>query len=328
MTVWTDYFARASRWSTYLRNVNRCLPEQQRMFQLNPNDDPSGEIFRYTLEGKGKTVMELKTIQDWVCDHQFRMVQGVADVNTYGGPTKMYEMDVDPALLKKYGITAQDVWNAAAASNINSGGDVVEQGMDTYVVRGIGLLKNLHDIENIIIKNVNGIPLLVKNVANVKVNNEPRLGQVGRDTNCDAVLGVVLNVRGTNPEEVLKRIDKKVDELNNEILPVGVKIVPFYKRSTLIHECKKTIWSNVGTGILLVILLVFIFLIDWRCTLIIAIIIPLSLLFSYSMLKTFGMDINLFSLGAVDYGIIIDGTIVLVEGAFVLFSHYYGELGP
>jgi cobalt-zinc-cadmium resistance protein CzcA len=321
----TDQFARAQVVNN-LRNVT-LPPGAAANVSLNPNDDPSGEIFRYTVEGKGKTVMELKTIQNWVCDHQFRMVPGVADVNTYGGPSKMYEMDVDPALLKKYGITAQDVWNAAANSNINSGGDVVEQGMDTYVVRGVGLLKNLHDIENIIIKNVNGIPLLVKNVATVKVNMEPRLGQVGRDANCDAVLGVVLNVRGTNPEDILENIHKKVDELNNEILPVGVKIVPFYERSTLIHECKKTIWTNVGTGILLVIILVLVFLVDWRCTLVIAVIIPMSLLFSYTMLKTLGMDINLFSLGAVDYGIIIDGTIVLVEGAFVVFSKYYNEIG-
>ncbi len=320
-----DAFARAQVVNN-LRNVNLPAGAAANV-SLNPNDDPTCEVFRYTLEGGGKTVQELKTIQNWVVDHQFRMVKDVADVNTYGGPSKIYEIQVNADLLRKYHITAQDVYTAISNSNINSGGDVITQGDQSYVVRGVGLLKNLHDIENIIVQNNNGVPLLLKNVGTVKADMMPRLGQVGRDANPDAVLGVVLMRRHSNPEEVLDGIHKKVEELNSRILPTGVKVVPFYDRTTLIDYCTDTVWRNVSIGILLVIAFVFLFLMDWRCTLIVAVIIPLSLLFANMMMDILGMSINLLSLGAVDYGIIIDGTIVLVEGAFALYSHYYDELG-
>ena len=318
-----DFFARAQI-VNLLRNVN--LPNAVQV-SLNPNDDPTCEVFRYTLEGGGKTVQELKTLQNWVVDHQFRMVKDVADINTYGGPSKIYEINVNPDLLKKYQITAQDVWTAISNSNVNAGGDVVEQGDQSYVVRGVGLLKNLHDIEKVIIKNNNGIPLLLKDVGEVKVDKMPRLGQVGKNNDPDVVLGVVLMRRHSNPEEVLDGIHKKVEELNTKILPKGVKVVPFYDRTTLIGYCTNTVWNNVMIGITLVIGFVFLFLMDWRCTLIVSVIIPLSLLFANMMMKILGMSINLLSLGAVDYGIIIDGTIVLVEGAFALYSHYYEDLG-
>ena len=318
-----DFFARAQI-VNLLRNVN--LPNAVQV-SLNPNDDPTCEVFRYTLEGGGKTVQELKTLQNWVVDHQFRMVKDVADINTYGGPSKIYEINVNPDLLKKYQITAQDVWTAVSNSNVNAGGDVVEQGDQSYVVRGVGLLKNLHDIEKVIIKNNNGIPLLLKDVGEVKVDKMPRLGQVGKNNDPDVVLGVVLMRRHSNPEEVLDGIHKKVEELNTKILPKGVKVVPFYDRTTLIGYCTNTVWNNVMIGITLVIGFVFLFLMDWRCTLIVSVIIPLSLLFANMMMKILGMSINLLSLGAVDYGIIIDGTIVLVECAFALYSHYYEDLG-
>ena len=318
-----DFFARAQI-VNLLRNVN--LPNAVQV-SLNPNDDPTCEVFRYTLEGGGKTVQELKTLQNWVVDHQFRMVKDVADINTYGGPSKIYEINVNPDLLKKYQITAQDVWTAISNSNVNAGGDVVEQGDHSFVVRGVGLLKNLHDIEKVIIKNNNGIPLLLKDVGEVKVDKMPRLGQVGKNNDPDVVLGVVLMRRHSNPEEVLDGIHKKVEELNTKILPKGVKVVPFYDRTTLIGYCTNTVWNNVMIGITLVIGFVFLFLMDWRCTLIVSVIIPLSLLFANMMMKILGMSINLLSLGAVDYGIIIDGTIVLVEGAFALYSHYYEDLG-
>jgi heavy metal efflux system protein len=320
-----DWFAR-DQVVNNLRNVTLPAGAASNV-SLNPNDDPTCEVYRYTLEGGGKTVMELKTIQDWIVDHQFRMVKDVADVNTYGGPSKIYEVQVNADLLRKYHITAQDAFNAISNSNINSGGDVIEQGDQSYVVKGVGLLKNLHDIENIIIQNNNGVPLLLKNVGTVKVDMMPRLGQVGRDSNPDAVLGVVLMRRHSNPEDVLAGIHKKVEELNSRILPTGVKIVPFYDRTTLINYCTTTVWRNVSIGILLVIGFVFLFLMDWRCTVIVSVIIPLSLLFANMMMDMLGMSINLLSLGAVDYGIIIDGTIVLVEGAFALYGHYYLELG-
>ena len=256
-----------------------------------------------------------------------RAVEGVADINTYGGPSKIFEIDVDPNLLNKYDITAQDVYNAVSNSNINAGGDVIEQGEQSYVVRGIGLINNIDEVNNIIIKNTNGTPLLVKNVASVNVNFMPRLGKVGLDTTTDVVEGVVVMRKDANPGDVLKGVREKVDELNNTILPAGVKIVPFYDRGTLITFCTSTVLHNLFEGIVLVMALVFLFMADWRATLIVSVIIPLSLLFAFICMKIKGMPVNLLSLGAVDFGIIIDGAVVLVEGCFVVFDRHYRELG-
>jgi len=254
-------------------------------------------------------------------------VEGVADVNTYGGPTKDYEVDVDPNLLNKYGITALDVYTAISNSNINAGGDVIKQGEQSLVVRGIGLINNIDEIKNIIIKNMNGVPLLVKNVAEVDVNYIPRLGKVGMDTASDMVEGVVVMRKGQNPQEVLKAVRAKIDKLNTSILPSDVKIVPFYDRNTLITYCTDTVLHNLLEGIILVIALVFLFMLDWRATLIVGLIIPLSLLFAFICMQLKGMPVNLLSLGAIDFGIIIDGAVVLVEGCFVVLNEHYKELG-
>src|SRR5579863_4250282 len=176
-----DYHARAQ--------VMNLLGNVQLPNQVSPVVQPpyglTDEIYRFTLQSKTKSVLELKTIENWIVDHKLRAVDGVADINTYGGPSKTYEVDVDPNLLNKYGITALDVYNAISNSNINAGGDVIEQGEQALVVRGIGLLNNVDEIKNVIIKNTNGIPLLVSNVAEVKINYMPRLGRVGMDTNND-----------------------------------------------------------------------------------------------------------------------------------------------
>lgn len=318
-----DSYARAQV-VNLLRNVQLPAGVQA---EVEPPYGPTDEVYRFTLQGKDQTALQLKTIENWVVDHKLRAVPGVADINTYGGPSKIYEIDVDPNLLNKYGITSLDVYNAVSNSNINAGGDVIEQGEQSYVVRGIGLINNLDEIRNIIIKNTNGIPLLVKNVATVRISNMPRLGRVGLDTNNDAVEGVVVMRKGANPSEVLEGVRAKVDELNGTILPAGIKIVPFYDRGTLIKFCTSTVLHNLFEGIILVMALVFVFMADWRATLIVSIIIPLSLLFAFICLKIMGMPVNLLSLGAVDFGIIIDGAVVLVEGCFVVFDKYYKELG-
>jgi len=318
-----DYHARAQVMNL-LGNVQLPTGVQP---GVEPPYGPTDEIFRFTLQSKTKSVLELKTIENWIIERKLKSIEGVADVNTYGGPTKDYEVDVDPNLLKKYGITALDVYTAISNSNINAGGDVIKQGEQSLVVRGIGLINNIDEIKNIIIKNMNGVPLLVKNVADVGVNYIPRLGQVGMDSATDMVLGVVVMRKGKNPQEVLKAIRTKVQELNTSILPSDVKIVPFYDRNTLITYCTDTVLHNLLEGIILVIALVFLFMADWRATLIVALIIPLSLLFAFICMQLKGMPVNLLSLGAVDFGIIIDGAVVMVEGCFVLLDSKYRELG-
>ena len=318
-----DYHARAQVMNL-LNNVQLPINVQA---SVEPPYGPTDEIYRFTLQSKTKSPLELKTIEKWVIERNLHAVDGVADVNTYGGPTKDYEVDVNPYLLNKYGITALDVYNAIANSNINAGGDAIEQGEMSFVVRGIGLINNIDEIKNIIIKNMNGVPLLVQNVSSVSISNMPRLGKVGMDTNRDVVQGVVVMRKGKNPQEILKGIRAKINELNTSILPSDVKIVPFYDRSTLIAFCTDTVLHNLIEGILLVIGLVFLFMMDWRATLIVAIVVPLSLLFAFICMQIKGMPVNLLSLGAVDFGIIIDGAVVLVEGCFVMFDGYYKELG-
>ncbi|HTA28041.1 MAG TPA: CusA/CzcA family heavy metal efflux RND transporter [Bacteroidia bacterium] len=318
-----DYHARAQVMDL-LNNVQLPVGVQA---SVEPPYGPTDEIYRFTLQSKTKSAMELKTIEKWIIERNLHAVDGVADVNTYGGPTKTYEVDVNPYLLNKYGITALDVYNAISNSNINAGGDAIEEGEMSFVVRGIGLINNIDEIKNIIIKNMNGVPLLVQNVSSVSVSNMPRLGKVGMDTNNDVVQGVVVMRKGKNPQEILKGIRAKVDELNTSILPSDVKIVPFYDRSTLITYCTETVLHNLIEGILLVIGLVFLFMMDWRATLIVALVVPLSLLFAFICMQIKGMPVNLLSLGAVDFGIIIDGAVVLVEGCFVMFDGYYKELG-
>jgi cobalt-zinc-cadmium resistance protein CzcA len=318
-----DYHARAQV-RDLLANVN--LPANVQP-EVEPPYGPTDEIYRFTVQSKTKSVLELKTIENWVIDHQLRSIEGVADINTYGGPSKIYEVDVDPNLLNKYDITALDVYNALSNSNINAGGDVIEQGEQSFVVRGIGLINNIEEVNNVIIKNMNGVPLLVKNVAEAKISYMPRLGRVGMDSDNDMVEGVVVMRKGKNPQEVLDQVRAKVNELNESILPGDVKIVPFYDRSTLIDYCTSTVLHNLVEGIVLVVAMVFLFMADWRTTFIVSVIIPLSLLFAFICMKLKGMPVNLLSLGAVDFGIIIDGAVVLVEGCFVLFDKHYHELG-
>lgn len=300
-----------------------------------PPYSPVGEIYRFTVESKTRPKMELKTLEDWVIDHKLREADGVADINTYGGQNKMYEVAVNPSLLNKYGLTAIDVFTALSNSNVNSGGDYIEQGQQSYAVRGVGLIKNLDDIKNIVIKVSKGTPVYVKNVADVDVNMLQRLGRVGLSrregdsihSDDDVTLGVVVMRKGEDPARVLKNIEEKVKELNTLILPPDVKVVPHYRRSELINYATHTVLRNLLEGIFLVVTIVFIFLADWRTTLIVSIIIPLSLGFAFICMKLKGMPVNLLSLGAIDFGIIIDGAVVIVEGCVVAFDKKYRELG-
>ncbi|MCO5936410.1 CusA/CzcA family heavy metal efflux RND transporter [Mucilaginibacter sp. RB4R14] len=318
-----DAFARQQVLS---RLGNSDLPDGVKP-EVEPPYGPTGEIYRYTLKSKTKSLHELTAIQDWVLDRQFKAVPGVADVNSFGGEEKTYEVSVNPALLQKYGMTSLDVFNAISRSNINVGGDVIEKNDQAFVVRGIGLINNISEIENIIVKNVKNVPILARNVAEIKESGLPRLGQVGRDKNSDVIEGIVVMRKGENPAEVLTRIRAKVQDLNNNILPKDVKLDTFYDRTTLMDFCTETVIHNLLEGIVLVTVIVFLFMADWRTTLTVAIIIPLALLFAFICMRIKGMTANLLSMGAIDFGIIIDGAVVMVEGIFVALDHRAKELG-
>ena len=318
-----DAFARQQVMS---RIINAELPDGVKP-EIEPPYGPTGEIFRYTLKSNTKSIHELTAIQDWVLDRQFKAIPGVADVNSFGGEEKTFEVSVNPALLQKYGLTSLDVYNAINRSNVNVGGDVIEKNDQAFVVRGIGLINNINEIENIIIKNVNNVPILARNVAEVKESGMPRLGQVGRDKHNDVIEGIVVMRKGENPADVLQKIRAKVTDLNENVLPKDVKISTFYDRTNLIDFCTETVIHNLVEGIILVTVIVFLFMADWRTTLTVAIIIPLALLFAFICLRLKGMSANLLSMGAVDFGIIIDGAVVMVEGIFVALDHKAKEVG-
>jgi cobalt-zinc-cadmium resistance protein CzcA len=306
---------------------------------IQPPTGPTGEVYRYTLESSFRDARELKTLQDWVVDRELRSVPGVADIVSFGGMVKTYEIQVNPLVLNNLGITPLDVYNAVSKSNINIGGDVIKKNSQAYVVRGIGLLNDINEIKNIIVENNNGIPVLVNDVAEVKISNMPRLGEVGRtdaiDTsghrrlrnNPDAVEGIVLMRKGENPDAIIKGIKAAVEKLNGQILPADTKMIPFYNREDLIKYATHTVLHNLVEGILLVTLIVSLFMFNWRTTLIVSIIIPLSLLFSFICLNYMGMSANLLSLGAIDFGIIIDGAVIMVEGLFVVLDKRAREVG-
>ena len=307
---------------------------------VQPPTGPTGEIFRYTLRSNTRDVRELKTIQDWVIDRQLRSVPGVGDINSFGGKTKAYEIQVDPGKLTSLSITPLDVFTAVQKTNINIGGDMIVENNQAYVVRGIGLLNDINEIRNIVVTNINGVPVLVKDVAQVAISNISRLGWVARSDGLkdaegkrivtdepDVVEAIIVMRKGENPTEVVNAIKAKVDKLNNYILPADTEIVPYYDRSDLIEYATHTVLHNLIEGILLVTLLVSLFMFNWRTTLIVSIIIPMALLFAFICLHLMGMSANLLSLGAVDFGIIIDGAVVMVEGMFVIMDHKAMEIG-
>jgi cobalt-zinc-cadmium resistance protein CzcA len=318
-----DFFAR-QQVNNQLINVN--LPEGVAP-EVQPPYGPTGEIFRYVLNSKTKDTRELLTIQNWIIDRQLRAVPGVADVVAFGGREKIYEIQVNPALLNRYEITPLDVFQAVNKSNINVGGDVIEKNGQAYVVRGMGLLNSLEDIENIIIEDRQGVPVLVKNVATVQQSDLPRVGQVGLNTSDDVVEGIIVMRKGENPSEVLDRVKSKIEELNTQILPGDVHMDTFYDRDVLMTYTTHTVLHNLVEGIVFVTAIVLLFMADWRTTVIVSIIIPLALLFAFFCLKLKGMSANLLSLGAIDFGIIIDGAVVMVEGLFVALDHTAQKIG-
>ncbi|HWV64598.1 CusA/CzcA family heavy metal efflux RND transporter, partial [Chitinophaga sp.] len=295
--------------------------------EIEPPYGPTGEIYRYTLQSSKLSVAELKTLQDWVIERNLLSVPGVADIVSFGGEVKSYQVTIDPDKAVQYDITAQEMYQALSKSNINVGGDVIVKNAQAYVVRGIGILNNTDEIRNIIVDHINGTPILVKDVADVSISALPRLGQVGRDQDYDVVEGIVVMRKGENPAVVIETLKQKITELNTRILPDDVKIKPFYNREDLIDFSTHTVLHNMLEGIIFVTVIVFLFMADWRTTVIVSVVIPLALLFAFICLRIKGMSANLLSMGAIDFGIIIDGAVVMMEGIFVVLDRKAHNVG-
>ena len=295
--------------------------------EVQPLYGPTGEIFRYTLRSEKRDVRELKTLQDWVIERNLRAVSGVADIVSFGGEVKTFEVSVNPHQLKNYGITSLELYQAIANSNINVGGDVITKSSQAYVVRGIGLINDMEELRNIVVKNIHGTPVLVRHLAEVHEACLPRLGQVGRMAEDDVVQGIVIMRKGENPAEVIDALKAKIEYINKEVLPEDVQIVTFYDRENLVNLAVHTVSRNLVEGILLVTFIVLIFMADWRTTVAVAVVIPLALLFAFICLRVMGMSANLLSMGAIDFGIIIDGAVVMVEGIFVALDRKAEEVG-
>ncbi|MHB8521959.1 MAG: efflux RND transporter permease subunit [Limisphaerales bacterium] len=307
-----DYFAR-QQVQERLQGVD--LPPGVQP-QLAPLSTAIGEIFRYRLKGAGYSSRELRTLQDWVVERQLRMISGVADVVSFGGLVKQYEVNPDLARLKFYNIPLQQVFTALGRGNANAGGNYVEQGPQQYLIRGIGLLRSSSDIGNIVVAAHNGTPVLITNIAAVTVSSVPRQGVVGQDQDDDVVTGIVLMRKGENPSTVLAAVKARVKDLNQSILPKGVQVVPFYDRTWLIKTTLATVFKNLLEGAALVTGVLYLFLGNVRAAGLVALIIPLSLLATFIGLTWRGIPANLLSLGAMDFGIIVDGAVIVVENVF------------
>lgn len=318
-----DFYAQQYA-SNRMRKVD--LPEDAEA-EIEPPSGATGEIFRYLIRSENLPIRELAAIQEWVIEPELLAVDGIADIVSFGGEEKSYEVRVNPVALANFDLTALDVFESISESNINVGGDVIEKGSQAYVVRGVGLLDKISDIEAIMIDNINGTPILVRNVAEVIETGKPRLGQVGFNEEEDLIQGIVVMLRGENPNQVIERIKDRIEELNERILPEGVTIEPFIDRTDLVNTTIKTVSTNLIEGILLVSIIVFIFLFNWRTTLIVASVIPLAFLFALIMLRMQGLSANLISIGAIDFGLLLEGTLVIVEHIFVGLDRKAKEKG-
>ena len=284
--------------------------------EVEPLTSPSGLIYRYTLQSPDRSPTELKTFEDWTVEPQYRTVSGVADDSGFGGGTMQYQVVLDQFRLAGAGVTPQQVESALGANNGNGGGGFYSQGGQFYYVRGLGRIGSLEDIGNVVVAVHNGIPTLVKDIGQVTIGIAPRLGQFGINKQNDAVEGVIMLRTGEKTQDVLKGVEAKTQELNTSVLPKDVKVVPFYDRTDLVHETVQTVERNLLRGMLLVVVILIFFLYDVRSGLIVAATIPLSLLFAFTCLNLQGASANLLSIGAIDFGILVDAAVIMVENIY------------
>jgi cobalt-zinc-cadmium resistance protein CzcA len=280
--------------------------------ELGPITTGMGEIYQYVIEGKGYSPDELKIIHDWDMKPQLRTVQGVNEVNTWGGQTREYQVVVLPEKLVQYDLTLKEVFEALKKNNANFSGGIIEHSSEQYVVRGLGLINQLEDIQNIVIKYENGTPIYVRNIAKVQYGYMLRQGATTKNGQGEVVTGIVMMLKGENSRNVIKRVKKKIKVMKKS-LPEGVKIKPFYDQTNLVEQTIKTVETNLIEGGILVITILFLMLGNLRAALIVASTIPISMMFSFLGMKAFGISANIMSLGAIDFGMIVDGAIVMVE---------------
>jgi heavy metal efflux system protein len=280
---------------------------------LDPLTSPIGEIYRYTLESPLRGQRELRDLQQWVVLPKFKQIFGVADVNSFGGETTQFQLLLDPAKLAKYNVTIQQVSAAVQANNGNAGGSVLVHGEQGFVVRGIGQVRSLSDLGNIIITQKQGTPIFLRDLGEVRYGALERRGILGKDDDPDGVSGIVLLLKGENPSAVLDRIHVAVGELNSSVLPPDVKVIPYLDRTTLVNTTLHTVGHTLTEGFMLVVVVLLLFLGSLASALLVAATIPLSLLIAFMMMHLTGIPANLLSLGAIDFGIIINGAIVLME---------------
>ncbi|MCK9608243.1 MAG: CusA/CzcA family heavy metal efflux RND transporter [Methylomonas sp.] len=308
-----DYF---SRQQVLERLQNADIPDDSKP-QLGPLSTGVGEILRYVIDAKHLPLVEQRALQDWLIEPRLRTVQGVADVVSYGGGIKEYKVAAKPDRLKNYNISINQMFDAIAANNTNTGGGYIEHGDEALVVRGVGLLKSADEIGEIVVDTNDGVPIRIKDVADISIGPQPRTGIVAMNQRDDIVEGIVLLIKGRDAVEVLSGVKQKIQDLNDFGLPPGVKITPIYDRTELVGHTVRTVEHNMIEGAVLIMIILLVFLRRFLAALLVTLIIPLSLLFAFILVDLNGISANLISLGAIDFGIIVDSAVVLVEAVMV-----------
>jgi cobalt-zinc-cadmium resistance protein CzcA len=305
------YFARQMV-SQRLQSLSDELPMGVSSPQLGPITTALGEIYQYVVAGENHSLSELREIQDWLVAPQLKIVKGVTEINSFGGFVKQYEVIVQPGQIRMYGIGLSTIMEAIAENNSVSGGNYLEHNDEQYIIRGFGQINTIEDIENIIVTNINNKPVFIKDIARVEIGTQIRQGAVTRDGKGEVVTGIVMMLRGGNGREVISAIEEKIDNINQS-LPEGVRIEKFYDQSDMIDRTTETLTTNLIEGGFLVIAVLLLLLGEITGAIIVALVIPLSMLFAFIGMREFGLAANLMSLGAIDFGMVVDGSVVMVE---------------
>lgn len=313
-----DILKARQRVSEQIKLAEQQIPESYGSPEMMPITTGLGEIYQYVLEPKPGfekvyNLYDLRTIQDWIVKRHLAGIPGIVDISTFGGLLKQYEVAIDPRKLVGMNITITEIFEALEKNNQNSGGSYIEKLQNAYYIRTQGIVRNKEDIEKIVVKQINGIPLLVRDIATVKIGSPPRFGAMTKDGKGEAVGGITLMLKGDNSSEVIARVKERMETVK-KMLPAGLEIKPYLDRSLLISKTINTVSKNLVEGGLIVIFVLVLLLGNFRSGLIVASVIPLSMLFAISMMNLFGVSANLMSLGAIDFGLIVDGSVIVVEG--------------
>lgn len=304
-----DWFAR----QVALEALNDATLPDDALPSLGPLSTPIGELYRYTIDAEDRDPIRLRELQDWVIEPRLLQVPGVADVTPFGGLVKQFQIELDPLKLDEYGLSVGDVSDAVQTNNKNAGGALLDTGQQSLAVRGVGAIASIDDLESVLVAESEGVPVFVRDLGSVKIGGAPPTGIFGLGETTGGVEGIVLMRRGENPSEVLRGVKEAIEELNGTRLPPDVRIVPIYDRTQLVDNTLHTVTHTLVEGLLIVVLVLLFFLVSVRAALITAITIPLSLVFAFMCMRLTGIPANLLSLGALDFGIIIDGSLVMVE---------------